>query len=172
VSSETNIYVGPFAKCKIEQLPGSYKRPACPNEACKDHRKTVPSLNKFCKSCGTRIELVKFQTTVDSVDMGEDDEIYYELEELDLDSPTFQSNHDVPDKDKQHIWYSKSGELKIGDISDPDIIAHLKGETTAQYYDISNELDEFTKSKGFQRLRELYGADNLEVHWGVLSWIS
>jgi hypothetical protein len=167
-------YIGPHVRCKTTKVPSTKTIRTCSDAACANYGTDVPRwvsdhFNNFCGKCGSPIQNRDLPTEVDNVNP-------YEVR-MDLLN---ESLCDVPG-DSFHFWMRDNNvHIWIANVRVPDAREFsFDSEANIQYVPMNAELiaketDQFSSfyEKELAILREEYGAENVEVQWGLIHYIS
>lgn len=161
-------YLGPYFECKVgkKQITNRYR--SCPNPSCPQHKsKGNHTTINFCYRCGSAITLVKDEITKDAV-------VPREVEEKVNNRLGFPSGDGIArlmDQEGIHIWLGNQLNDGIGLRFDPTERGVFK--PIADVDEITESIDKLKAfySKEYKILKEIYGADNVRVGWGLLSFI-
>jgi len=163
-------YLGPHVRCKVTKVPSTKKIRSCSRETCSQYEQEIHS-NKpgYCIQCGSPIAERDLPIEVDSV-------IAYEVR-MDL---LGESLYDVPG-DSFHHWQKENNtHIWLANRHVPDA-RHwsFNPRENIQLIPVTPELmaTEITQFSDFYEkeltiLRQEYGEENVEVHWGLIHYIS
>lgn len=163
-------YIGPHVRCKTKKVPSTKRIRTCSDATCKSYASQVyDDKKKFCEQCGAPIEDRDLLIEVDNVLAGE--------VRMDL---LGESLYDVPG-DYFHFWMRDNNvHIWLANVRVPDTRKFsFDPEEDIQYVPMNAELivketDQFSSffEKELTILREEYGAENVEVQWGLIHYIS
>lgn len=164
-------HVGPFIRCKTVTVASTYKKRLCSNPDCKKSSPDnyeVSEQKKYCSTCGSMVASREFPTEKKNVTrneicelIGDDtfwtggDSLYFQCDKENI--TLYMPNRYIPNT-RKFTFYPR------------DEVLYLP--LTAE--NIQKETEEFTAfyQKEIDILREKYGAENVEVLWGVVNDLS
>jgi hypothetical protein len=153
-----SIYVGPYIRCTVDQVTPPKEIRSCSSEICHLllERKEFTEAQRFCTACGSPA------ATVTVLDDEQDSVSWWALNEGtnerlcmfngDYNSPGVHIS--IPNQDWPRGFNSS---LECRELS---VQADMIRQETAWF--------ETAFEKGIALARELYGADRVEIRWGVL----
>lgn len=158
MSIDYNTYVGPYIEVYNPEKDSTEEYHSCPNKKCTNHTKDISA--GFCSECGSKIERMsrKCKERVD----------FDTWEEFD-DSICEVLCGYKPDG-CENFMYLVSNVGKIGlnlDGRNPSINEIDCGKPLVEIFDFKS-----IKKKEIDRLKEVFGTDNVKIKWGVLVWCS
>jgi len=163
-------YIGPQVRCKTKKVPSTKTIRTCSDATCKLYASEVyEKQKKFCGQCGSPVEDRALPIEVDNV-IAHDVRMNL-LDEALYDVPG-DSFHFWMRDNNTHIWLANRhvpGARKFSFDPESDI---QYVPMTAEL--IAKEIDQFSSfyEKEITILREEYGAENVEVQWGLIHYIS
>ena len=160
-------YCGPYIECKVKKTMSTFSKRTCPKAECGQHGANMwHDTERFCKECGTAIAEVSEEVEGDAVDF------FDVMDEPGVDLESFYfGNEDRLSQKGIHVWIvsriSRLGKKPQRDLyvyDDDNSLDSITPQT------IPSELEEFSRKarKELAWLRERYGADRVEVKWGIL----
>jgi hypothetical protein len=154
-----NVVLGPYIQCTNTPQETEREKRTCPNKKCKMHgREFFDKDTKFCQECGKPIEKIKIK------EMGEKVEAWEIAEKLKLS--TISGEFKLPKNTDLFIGNKRDHLRKtLFDAHDEQLL-----EVSAEM--IATELATFADdySAAIAKLRELYGADNVTLKWGLIQY--
>jgi hypothetical protein len=155
-----NCYVGPYIQVHNPPVGSIDECHTCPNQKCRNHKHRMSE--KFCPDCGQGIKLQGFPCLApkDFDLYGECDERLYEA-----------MSEYKPDKMKHEQFFLSNIRGTPGKNFDPKDECCVEDMTNVE---IANEVTQFTTTLApeLTKIKAFFGADNVKVKWGVLSWAS
>lgn len=157
-----SVYIGPFVRCENPDVTNTESYTACATASCPKHDKQTS--NKFCPECGKAISTLVRTVSAPKVDAWDVSE---QLNESFFTPGTnygrfpFELNIDiwVPNRRLPGIAERTEEPLRGGyDEVDED---EVEAEKTALVGACGQDLAKF---------REIYGNNEVSVHWGVLHY--
>jgi len=163
-------YIGPQVRCKTTKIPSTKTIRTCSDTACTLYSSEVyDKQKKFCGQCGSSVEDRELPIEVENVNVHDvrmnllDEALYdvpgdsFHFWMRDNNVHIWLANHHVPDA-REFSFDSKE------DIQYVPMTAEL----------IAKEIEQFSSfyEKEIAILQEEYGAENVEVQWGLVHYIS
>lgn len=160
-------YTGPHIVCKTHKVSVEKTIRTCSNSTCSQYELEIYGNVKFCDQCGSPVQnrLVNyFEDNIDSFEVRMNlDEALSEVPGDDFSS--WMKKNDV------HIWISNRHIPNVREFSfDDDGVRYVP--ITAEL--IADELEKFSVffEKEIFILKEEYGAENVELKWGLIHYTS
>ncbi len=152
MSVSYNVFVGPYIKVRDIEIDRIEEYHTCLSTGCRNHKKEMSC--GFCPKCGGRIErisrVVKGKIDFDYYDeLGGNFNEVFEYEKRDFKIFTSDIGNDIG-------FDGDFKEIPIGNITPATEITNL--------YEKYN--------KEVARIKEVFGDENVQVLWGVVTWVS
>lgn len=166
MSLDYSVYVGPYVECKIGMKKSLKKTRVCPNTKCLI-RNSNPN-TKFCPDCGFGIVETTEEIEVEEVCLWDIREALHDT----LIFPFGDSARDVMIKKRCHVYIPNVSYLEDRKHSfDPKYELRW---SSFKPEDIDEEINLFLVrfKNEMLVLNKNYGAENIEVKWGVVNDIS
>lgn len=150
-----HVSIGPYVECFSEKIEKTFTKPICTNELCKYFGRVVST--KFCGYCSMLIENAPYVKSVDKVSPEVLEKILNDrLYEVCLDVTevshikTLISNRTV----ETSFWPKETGSFSE-EITESDRIRSLEHFNKVHKEDLD-------------KLRNLFGPENVVVKWGIV----
>lgn len=162
-------YVGPFALCKNPYVPQERTMRSCTNEQCQQYkRERWDKEAKFCEKCGSPIDEITIVAERPTVCWGDlIEEIEERLCPASMEYP-FEAFKEIGNVD---VWINNRRDVSVGRAFDPKhecfALIPEPGET-----DKAIQAFEAECAESLTKIRDAYGPENVEIKWGVLTWLS
>jgi hypothetical protein len=160
MSVDYTTYVGPYIQVHNPKRATTEEYHTCSNKSCRNHKAKM--CEKFCAECGSAIKLVSFPCEA-SLDF----DVYNEFEDKLAEALTEYKPKDLEDF---HFFIgNKKGSPGIS--FDPKTDCYVR---ELPQLNIEKETGVFSTmfKKEIARLKEFFGADAVQIKWGVLDWAS
>lgn len=157
-----SMYVGPYAQCKVGTTTEEEPFLGCTNTKCINATRDLPT--KFCPDCGApRGERIRM-LTVDVVDDYDVGELLHNL----LRTPSGDGYLAWSQQHHMHLWII-NGSSRLERDPALDLSAAFMLDTISAEI-VAREMLAFADlySLQLQKLRKVYGADAVSLHWGIV----
>lgn len=157
MSTNYNVYIGPYIQAFNPKQTGVDKHYGCPNPKCK--RYTLPNSSNFCDKCGTGITLVEVPIET---------QIRFDTYDECKDRITSISSEYLPDSLKYYAFFVPNvGKLghRLCDynVNVEEIpISKIESDIKRLEIEFSNEI---------KRVREVF-TNGVSIKWGVITYVS
>jgi hypothetical protein len=153
--SDHRVYYGPYAVCEVLLKKVEYDRPACANQSCVNHNVWLD--DNYCPKCGAEVVDYKREKSKRIVDA---DEVQLTFEDdFCMITGSIETVRGLETKD---LWVDNTSTF-FGDCIDPK---NWAGEIQVDLARQQLALAQF--GERCDPLRESYGAENVEIRWGLL----
>ncbi len=158
MSIDYSAHIGPYIKVYNPKKASTTELTLCCNKNCSQHNKEVDS--KFCPECGSLIKTSKLPCR-ESIDFNVYDEFNERLHEM--------CPEEKPHKCDDYLYFAANDSKKFGVNIDPTYCNEVKistesGEEFMEFFDVYQ--------KEIDRLKEIFGKDNVQIKYGVVTWAS
>ena len=161
MSVDYKCYVGPYIKVFNPEKDSTEEYHSCPNKKCDKHKKQLS--DKFCPSCGTKITLVTFPCK-SKIDF----DIYKEFKKEPISEVMCESKP----KELENYDFYISNSTKSPGININVVYEHFIKDFNETIIVSEVQQFEIQLSKEINRLKEVFGNENVQIKWGVMTWTS
>lgn len=149
-----HTYIGPYIEVFNPLKPSTKKYHSCPNEKCSNNKKGIS--DAFCGKCGTRVQLLNFPC--------KERITFYYLDEF-SEKTSLQTPSGEFDRDKLYFIDDALGDSRCGNDNCICDLTHTNVQAGLDTFKEVNHME-------ITRLKEVFGADNVVIKWGVMTYLA